>query len=329
MDQERTYRLVERDFYGRPINTIAGLDQTTASMVAHMLRKGNAYTCPETPRTCEIVAELTEAELIRQAAEEWLAGNVDADELVRHSPHAMAEALELVAARLRAIPWQTRVATTWMKVDFHVFTVDRNLTNDERRATVDLLAGALGGQATEVAHGHYKWGDDNVRIFGSIPQPTTPPAGLPTEVDEVPDVLAEDLAKHRQVSGWKDQPGQCGVECACGTVFDGFASLAEAVELLDRHIADEAAKADSAEPPSERIAEERVEEILAELNMLTRRPDEAARVDWWDWVADQPEFDREATSNTTDTGTLHLLDGTVLTWQGESATWKRQTAVAV
>jgi hypothetical protein len=328
VDQERSYRLVERDFYGRTINTIGGLDQTTANMVAHMLRKGDAYTCPETPRTCELVAEPTEAELIRQAAEAWLAGNVDGDELVRHSPHAMAEALELVAARLRTIPRGTRVATTWLKVDFHVFAVDRTLTNDERRAAVDLFAGALGGQATEVAHGHYKWGDDNVRVFGSIPQPIIPPAGLPTEVDEAHDVIGVDHAEHGQIRAWEDQPGQCGVECACGTAFDGFASLAEAVELLDRHIADEAAKAASVEPPPERIAEERVDQILAELNVLTRRPDEAAGVDWWDWVADQPEFDREATSNTTDTCTLHLLDGTVLTWHGESATWKRQMAVA-
>lgn len=285
MDEGRTYRLVEHDFYGRPINAIGGLDQTTAKMVANMLRQGDAYTRTETPRTCELVVEPTEAELIRQAAEAWLAGNVDADELVRHWPHAMAGAIELVAARLRTIPRETRVATTWLKVDFHVFTADRGITDDERRAAVDLFASAFGGQATEVTHGHYKWGDDNVRVFDSIPQPATPPAGLPTVVDEMPDVFAEDIA-------------------------------------------DEAAKAGSVAPPPERIAEERVDQIVTELNMLTRRPDEAAGVDWWDWVADQPEFDREATSNTTDSGALHLVDGTVLTWQGESATWKRQTAVA-
>jgi len=327
VDQERTYRLIEHDFYGAAINTIEGLDQATATTVIQTLRKGDAYTCSDNPRTCELVAELTEAEMRQQAVQEWLAGNAEADELVRHSPHAMAEALELVAARLRTVPLETHVATTWLKVDFHVFTLDRHVTDEQRRAAVDLFASAFGGQATEVDHGHYQWGDNNVRVFASILRPATPPADLSTVVDESPDVFAEDLVEHRQVSGWKDKPGQCGVECACGTAFDGCASLAEAIELLDRHIADEAAKAGCEEPPPDRIAAQRVDEILVELNMLTLRPDEAFGVDWWEWVADQPEFDREATSNATGTSTLHLLDGTVLAWQGEPATWKRRAAV--
>lgn len=34
---------------------------------------------------------------------------------------------------------------------------------------------------------------------------------------------------HRVVSAWKgEEPGSCGFECACGDVFDGFDSIAEA-----------------------------------------------------------------------------------------------------
>lgn len=49
-----------------------------------------------------------------------------------------------------------------------------------------------------------------------------------------------DTAKHQQVAGWGGIPGACGVECACGTTFDGFDSIAEALVLLDQHIADHA-----------------------------------------------------------------------------------------
>lgn len=45
------------------------------------------------------------------------------------------------------------------------------------------------------------------------------------------------VAAHRHVAGWGGVPGECGVECACGTTFDNFDTIAEAAELLDEHIA--------------------------------------------------------------------------------------------
>jgi hypothetical protein len=43
-------------------------------------------------------------------------------------------------------------------------------------------------------------------------------------------------ARHEQLAGWGGIPGECGVECACGTTFDGFITLAEAKAQLDHHI---------------------------------------------------------------------------------------------
>lgn len=43
---------------------------------------------------------------------------------------------------------------------------------------------------------------------------------------------------HFQVAGWTgDRPGDCGVECSCGTKFDGFDTIGEASVLLQQHIA--------------------------------------------------------------------------------------------
>ncbi len=47
------------------------------------------------------------------------------------------------------------------------------------------------------------------------------------------------IAKHYETGGWGGLPGECGVECACGTTFDGFDTIAEAAALLGRHIAAE------------------------------------------------------------------------------------------
>lgn len=45
------------------------------------------------------------------------------------------------------------------------------------------------------------------------------------------------IAQHYETGGWKgENPGSCGVECACGVTFAGFDSLADAAECLARHI---------------------------------------------------------------------------------------------
>lgn len=102
-------------------------------------------------------------------------------------------------------------------------------------------------------------------------------------------------------------------------------SCGEPVRLLESgavgHAGDD--QGNPCEQPS-RIPAKRVDELLVELNKLTQFPAEA-RVDWWDWVTDVPEFDKEATAAAADTGELHLVDGTVLVWRGEPDKWKRST----
>lgn len=44
--------------------------------------------------------------------------------------------------------------------------------------------------------------------------------------------------EHRHVAGSGGGPGECSATCACGATFDGFDSIAEAVAVLDAHIAD-------------------------------------------------------------------------------------------
>lgn len=43
---------------------------------------------------------------------------------------------------------------------------------------------------------------------------------------------------HYVVSSWGGVPGECGEECVCGVTYDGFDTIREAGEFLDRHIAD-------------------------------------------------------------------------------------------
>lgn len=54
---------------------------------------------------------------------------------------------------------------------------------------------------------------------------------------EATSLVPAPIAVHYETSGWKGKgPGTCGVECACGVTYDNFDSLAEAAELLARHI---------------------------------------------------------------------------------------------
>lgn len=71
-------------------------------------------------------------------------------------------------------------------------------------------------------------------------KPAEPPDCCPdAEEPGTPRAGGTPEGEHRQVAGWKGTgPGESGVECACGTTFDGFNSLGEAVEMLDRHIAE-------------------------------------------------------------------------------------------
>lgn len=68
-------------------------------------------------------------------------------------------------------------------------------------------------------------------------RPAVPEPKRGTTCEELSD--DESAPEHAEVGGWKGEgPGTCGVECACGVTYDNFDSLAEASELLARHIAD-------------------------------------------------------------------------------------------
>lgn len=73
----------------------------------------------------------------------------------------------------------------------------------------------------------------------------TYPASKPAK--KAPPAAAGGEPEHEQVSAWGGIRGECGAACACGTTFDNFDTLAEAIALLDQHIAD-AAQAPAAEP---------------------------------------------------------------------------------
>lgn len=60
--------------------------------------------------------------------------------------------------------------------------------------------------------------------------------GMPAQLTELP--KAEwPTGEHRYAEGWKGGPGECGASCACGLTYDGFDTLAEPSELIDRHVA--------------------------------------------------------------------------------------------
>jgi hypothetical protein len=52
--------------------------------------------------------------------------------------------------------------------------------------------------------------------------------------------LQAQVVQHYHSGGWTtgNAPGSCGAQCACGVTFDGFDTYAEAVEMVQQHIAD-------------------------------------------------------------------------------------------
>lgn len=72
-------------------------------------------------------------------------------------------------------------------------------------------------------------------------------------VAATPDETYREVAGHREVAGWSGVPGECGVQCACGVTFDGFGTIAEAAEMLVRHIAS-AVPRDQVEQPEPNTA---------------------------------------------------------------------------
>lgn len=90
---------------------------------------------------------------------------------------------------------------------------------DPHHAWLGLAATYDDGRPFIVEHVAYRgW---TVIVAGSNPAPAGP---LPK------------LGEHVQASGWAGA-GAAGVACACGVAYSGFDTLAEALQLLDEHIA--------------------------------------------------------------------------------------------
>lgn len=73
------------------------------------------------------------------------------------------------------------------------------------------------------------------------------------------------MSEHQHVGGSVGGPGEWGVECACGVAFDGFDTMAEAREQLDRHIYDATVSAELVGLMAER------DELRGELEVLRSR----------------------------------------------------------
>lgn len=80
------------------------------------------------------------------------------------------------------------------------------------------------------------------------------------------------MSVHKHIGGSAGGPGECSAECACGTTFDGFDTHAEAVALLEQHIADEAARPVS---PHEKLAAEQVAGLRALADFIEANPEQA------------------------------------------------------
>jgi hypothetical protein len=104
-----------------------------------------------------------------------------------------------------------------------------------------------------VAHGAI---DPRPYVLAAGPTEPIHPAGAEPDSaaesmrDEAGSDEAGQATGHYQSAGWGGEPGQCGVECACGTTFDNFDTIAEAAALLDGHINDVEAEPDGPTVPA-------------------------------------------------------------------------------
>lgn len=292
MNPQSTYTLTQKNEYGHPVNTITGLAQDYATQIADVLATGDAYQGGR-PWTCEIEREPSREEQLAAAVRTW----VDQSRNLQSTGEAVA-CLRHVADRLESLG-DVPLGSTALDISLHVMG---NESEDMRMVWVDQMAALFGMDAEMPDNGHYSAGHKRGGVrFVTIVH--LAPEGGPVV--------------HRHAGGSVGGPGENSAECACGTGFYGFDSHAEASALLDKHIEAETAKT------VQQIAPERLAEILAELNRLTSDGE-----NWWDWAESLAVFDDAATAAAVDTGTLHLIDGTVLRWS-ETARWTASPAKPV
>ncbi len=166
MTQEPTYSIVERDHDGFVVNIIEGLVRARAQLLADSLRMGTAYTGAH-PRTCEVEREQTTQEKAEELAARWVHSG-KSDHVTMRTPVALAAALDLLAEGLNSLGAQ-EISEVWMTVDIQVTGFGGN--EHARRATVDLLAQAIGTTAEVRAHGSYSAGSGQIKVYTAIPKP--------------------------------------------------------------------------------------------------------------------------------------------------------------
>jgi hypothetical protein len=148
--------------------------------------------------------------------------------------------VEMVAAEQQQLPRDQRRTQRQIAdmVGVGVATVNRQLNpgqlvpNGTSGDPLDLVPAA---KAAVEAHLTKTAAADLVPAAdGARPANAGTPAAVPAPGFDG-DGAAVTPAAHTQRAGWGGTPGECGVECSCGVVFDGFNTIAEAEAIRAQH----------------------------------------------------------------------------------------------
>jgi len=137
--------------------------------------------------------------------------------------------------------WLIHTDQTWHGLRVELVSTDP-ITDDQRKHWVESgwLARMIKHQAKRSATA--STGLDYSRADCEPDDPTpVSPARAPLHVGVMDDGGLVDvtpaITAHYETGFWKGpNPGDCGTECVCGRTFDGLDTVAEATELLKRHI---------------------------------------------------------------------------------------------
>lgn len=178
-----TYRLDEADKTGQVVNSIPGLTESAAELVAAALRQGTAYLAGE--RTATVARELTAAELLAAAVAEWRAASLSDQRPMTRTGELAASLLSLAA--LLTANGDVEIEPTALRVAFRV-APGTLTTSTAPAATVDVLASLLAmvPESSSTAYGASRTAGDvgapvHITAYG-----LTPPATAPLAVESAP-----------------------------------------------------------------------------------------------------------------------------------------------
>lgn len=185
-----TYRIDEADRNGLVVNSIPGLTESAADLVAAALRQGTAYLAGE--RTATVARELTPAELLAVAVAEWRAAAFSDQRPMTRTGELAASLLSLAA--LLTANGDVEIEPTALRVGFRV-APGRLSTSTAPAATVDVLASLLAmvPESSSTAYGASRTAGDvgapvHITAYGLTPSATAPLAvesalPVPAEVE--------------------------------------------------------------------------------------------------------------------------------------------------